>query len=80
MADESLKFKDFMTELGKKEKWKEQGEEEDREFLNLEHDLRNAIYESSDGNCTMTSETNADFINCKIEKREEMINVILGSE
>lgn len=80
MKDESQKFQDFITELGNRENWNEQYETQDREVLDLDFDLRANVYESTQTNCTATSESYADFIDCKIKGREAMIKAITEME
>lgn len=82
MKDESQKFQDFITEVGNRENWNEQYEKQDIEVLDLDFDLRKVIYEDTltKNNCTATSVTYADFIDCKINGRDAMIKAITEME
>lgn len=75
MTYESTRFKEFMTELETREKWDEQAAE-GRESLDLNFGLRETVYGSVDGNCTMTSENSKGFLDCLIRNRETMIDTI----
>lgn len=76
MKYEALKFKEFMMLLGNKELWREQGEDETKEKLDLDMDLRMSVYGGAVGNCTVTSATNLEYINCMTNYRQDMIDIL----
>lgn len=81
MRFESLKFEEFMTELKNREEWDKQIEEDENiEILVMNNELRKSVYEGADGNCTMTNESQNDFIACVTQYRTELYNAIIRTE
>ncbi|KAG4078043.1 hypothetical protein HA402_002094 [Bradysia odoriphaga] len=80
MKEESNKFEEFMGALADKENWKEQGNDESKTTLDLDFELRTRLYTSPDnstfGNCTATTDTTNDYVDCIIKFRQNMINKI----
>lgn len=74
MKEEAIEFNKFMSILAVKEKWDEQEKDDQRVALDLDFDLRETVYKSNIGNCTVSPLL--DYANCKTEYRLDLINTI----
>ncbi|XP_037049726.1 uncharacterized protein LOC119084014 [Bradysia coprophila] len=84
MKEESNKFEEFMGALAEKENWKEQENDESKTTLDLDFTLRTIVYtgpnNSTFGNCTATTETTRDYVDCIIDFRQDLIDKINDPE